>query len=187
MQEQVEDILVKERDLLVQNMSNHNVKLASSRGWSLFFWTDASLYLPMDSVSVFFRLIPEDQPALTHPQLRINIRLSQVAWGNKELNIDVSPTFERVHRDLWGWETKVENCFNSEMPPGLPAPAGAAPLPRGAFLMTVLVSSPDGLEFRIDQVPIEILTKQDMREHVRFWKSKGKEQTDFLPELIKKE
>ena len=187
MQQQVINMLVKERDLLVQKMSNHNVKLASAPGWSLFFWTDASLYRPMDSVSVFLRLIPEDQAALTHPQLRINIRLSQVAWGNKELNINVSPPFERVHRDLWGWETKVENCFNSEMPPGLPAPEGAAPLPRGAFLMTVLVSSPDGLEFRIDQVPIEVLTKQDEREHVRFWKSKGKEQTDFLPELIKKD
>jgi len=60
------------------------------------------------------------------------------------------------------------------------------PWPRGAFLIAVLASSDEGLEFRIDHVPIEILAREDEQEHVRFWKSKGKEQTDFLPELIKK-
>jgi hypothetical protein len=148
-------------------------------------WTDGATFPPGFPVTLFLRLVPQNQKNNILPKLTIKLRVIPVVGDGFSREADPAPDFRVFRRQMAGWETEIRDAFNSSIPPPYESKRpGAQAFQRGAYLISIFLKVGDDAPFEINDIPIAVTRT---RETNSFWKTNPDRIGDFLPELKEEE
>jgi hypothetical protein len=130
------------------------------------------------------RIVPPDAQTQSVTNAEIVVKLKQMCWGEEKREKSYKTALRQVHRRTVGWEGEITDAFASQFEP-FGGVSGTKELPKGACLMSVIVTFEGQHELKPDDIPIEVLTKGLVTRGVRFWKRRNRPggRVEWLPEL----